>query len=91
MTTSDASRLDRLNTLRDTLSASIAECESMRDLASLSREYRAVMAEIDQLRPAEKKGDAVDEIAQRRAARRSGATKGEARAKSSGERLGGRG
>ena len=77
------SRIDRLNELRDTLESSIANCESLRDLAALSREYRAVMAEIDQLRPAEKKGDAVDEIAQRRAARRSGATKGEARSKSS--------
>lgn len=77
----EATRLDRLNTLRDTLSASIAECESMRDLASLSREYRAVMAEIEQLRPAEKKGDAVDEIAQRRAARRSSAAPSPARTK----------
>ena len=83
MATEEGTRLDRLNVLRDTLESSIANCESLRDLAALSREYRAVMAEIEQLRPAEKKGDAVDEIAQRRAARRSGATKGEARSKSS--------
>ena len=75
------SRIDRLNELRDTLESSIANCESLRDLAALSREYRAVMAEIDQLRPAEKKGDAVDEIAQRRAARRSSAAPSPARTK----------
>ena len=77
----EATRLDRLNTLRDTIEVSIANCESLRDLASLSREYRAVMAEIEQLRPAEKKGDAVDEIAQRRAARRSSAAPSPARTK----------
>ena len=82
MTTSEPlpDRLVALLALRDTLSASIAECDSMRDLASLSREYRAVMAEIDALAPPEKKGDAVDEIAERRAARRAGAAKGSARA-----------
>ena len=78
------SRIDRLNVLRDTLESSIASCESLRDLAALSREYRAVMDEIKQLRPAEKKGDAVDEIAQRRAARRSSAAPSPARAKRSG-------
>ena len=83
-TSNPPSRLDRLNELRDTISASIAECESMRDLAALSREYRAVMTEIDRLKPAEKKGDAVDEIAQRRATRRSSSTPSSARAKRSG-------
>lgn len=42
-----------------------------REFAALSREYRAVMAEIDELKPPEKVGDSVDEIAERRAARRS--------------------
>jgi len=83
MTTSDkpSDRLLALEALRDTLAASIAACESMRDLASLSREYRAVMAEIAELAPPEQKGDAVDEIAQRRAARRAGAATGQGRAK----------
>lgn len=74
-------RLTALEVLRDTLAASIENCESLRDLASLSREYRAVMAEIDDLAPPEKKGDAIDEIAQRRAARRSTSTKSTGRAK----------
>ena len=77
-------RLTALEVLRDTLAASIENCESLRDLASLSREYRAVMAEIDDLAPPEKKGDAIDEIAERRAARRSTATKGAGRAKGAG-------
>ena len=82
MTTSErpsSERLVALTPLRDTLSASIAECDSMRDLPSLSREYRAVMAEIALLAPPEKKGDAVDEIAERRAARRAGAASGSSR------------
>lgn len=74
-------RLTALEVLRDTLAASIENCESLRDLASLSREYRAVMAEIADLAPPEKKGDAIDEIAQRRAARRSTSTKSTGRAK----------
>lgn len=84
MTTSEHSsseRLIALMALRDTLSASITECESMRDLPSLSREYRAVMAEIALLAPPERKGDAVDEIAERRATRRAGAAKGSTRTK----------
>lgn len=82
MTTSapPSERLTALLALRDTLSASITECESMRDLPSLSREYRAVMAEISLLAPPERKGDAVDEIAERRATRRASAAKGSARA-----------
>lgn len=64
-------RLNRLLSSRDILAQAVAECESARDLAALSREYRAVLAEIEQLAPAESKGDDIDEIAQRRAARRS--------------------
>lgn len=74
---------DRLSTLvamRARLAAAIDQCESMRDLAALSREYRAVLAEIAVLEPPKRVGDAVDEIAQRRAARRPGAAKGTARA-----------
>lgn len=44
--------------------------------AALVAQYRATWAEIAELEPPEKKGDAVDEIAQRRAARRAGTAKG---------------
>lgn len=74
-------RLQALIALRDTLANAIDTCESMRDLSSLSRQMADVLAQIAELAPEEKKGDAVDEIAQRRAARRSGATKGQTRSK----------
>lgn len=77
-------RLKGLEALRDKLAQSIDECESLRDLASLSRQMADVMAQIEELKPAEKKGDSVDEIAQRRAARRSGSAKAKDRAKRSG-------
>lgn len=80
---SESDRLERLIVQRDRLDAAMEACESMRDFAALSREYRAVMAEIASLVPPEKKGDAVDEIAQRRAARRAGAAKGSGSAKRS--------
>lgn len=78
-----ASRLDRLTTLRTAIEATLAGDVPVRDFAALSREYRAVLAEIDELAPPQQKGDAVDEIAQRRNARRSAAP-GAARAKRSG-------
>ena len=72
-------RLATLNDLRDHLAAAIASCDSLRDLAALSGRLQAVLAEIAELAPAEEKGDAVDEIAKRRAARRSGGAKGSGR------------
>ena len=79
-----ASRLDRLVRLRGRLEGALGEAVPYRDFAALSREYRAVLADIAALAEPEKKGDAVDEIAQRRAARRSGAAKGAGRSKRSG-------
>ena len=72
-------RLRTLETLRDKLAQEIDDCDSTRDLAALSRQLTLVLAEIDELAEPEKKGDAVDEIAQRRAARRSSPAKGSAR------------
>jgi hypothetical protein len=70
----DADRAARLVAVRDALERAIAECESKRDLAPLSREYRAVMAEIEALQPAqERRKNGVDEIARRRTARRKSA------------------
>lgn len=68
--------LKTLIAMRDMLARSIDECESMRDLASLNKQLADVLKLIDELKPAEQVGDVVDEIAQRRAARRSRAAKG---------------
>lgn len=79
------SRLDRLKTLRRLIEGTIADGGiPVRDLAALSREYRAVLAEIDELSPPKQEGDVVDEIAQRRAARRAGTAKSKKRATGTG-------
>lgn len=76
-------RLAALRDLRDLLARNIETCDSLRDLAALSGRLQAVLAEIDELTPKEAEGDGIDEIAQRRAARRSGGAKGKGRAKRS--------
>lgn len=83
-------RLKTLHDLRDLLAVQIEGCESLRDLAALSGRFQSVLAEIDELTPKEATGDGIDEIAKRRAARRSGPAKGKARADRPGELLGGR-
>ena len=75
-------RLEALEALRSTLARSIDSCDSLRDLASLSARFQAVLAEIDELRPPEKKGDSIDEIAARRSSRGSGSGSGASRATS---------
>ena len=52
-------RLERLIDLRDRLAASISTCESNRDLAALSRQYRETLKEIEEL---EGEGSLDDEI-----------------------------
>ena len=78
-----ADRLARLELLRDMAEVSLAGEIGARDFASVSREYRAILSEIAELsnEGQEVEVDAVDEIAQRRAARRAGPAKGSARAK----------
>jgi Mor family transcriptional regulator len=49
--------------------------------AALVSQYRATLAEIDELTPKEAVGDGIDEIARRRAARRSSSAKGSGSAK----------
>lgn len=66
---------------RDQIAADLQACESMRDKAALYMRLADFMARIEEAKPPEQKGDAVDEIAKRRAARRSGGTQGQARAK----------
>ena len=64
--------------LRDFLARQLDQCESLRDVASLSARLSAVLADIEAL-PNKAEVSAADEIAQRRASRRTGST-GQARA-----------
>ena len=67
------SRLDRLIRLRDTLERAIDECESKRDLAALSRQYRETMKEIEEIEGAETDGDEITELlSSRESARKPG-------------------
>ena len=54
-------RLSQLIELRDKLATAIDECESMRDLAALSRQYRETIKEIEEI---EGQGMNNDEIAE---------------------------
>ena len=54
-------RLSQLIELRDKLATAIDECESMRDLAALSRQYRETIREIEEI---EGQGMNNDEIAE---------------------------
>lgn len=56
----DSTRLEQLVELRGILAESIDGCESNRDLAALTKQYREVLAEIESL---EGDGDELDEIA----------------------------
>lgn len=76
-------RLKTLQDLRDVLAESIVNCESMRDLSSLSGRLQSVLEEIAAVAPPEKAGDGIDEIAQRRAARGAGSGTGSVRARRS--------
>lgn len=74
MLTESAASGDRLQTLRDLrdlLAQQIQSCDSLRDLASLSGRLQAVLDQIAVLEPKKAVGDGIDEIAQRRADRRS--------------------
>lgn len=76
--------LEALRATRDAIVADLQECESMRDKAALYSRLESTLKLIEAAKPPEQKGDAVDEIAARRAARRAGATKGAGRSKRSG-------
>ena len=73
-------RLDDLTKLREDLLDWMDEAPADRK-AALVGQYRATLAEIDELSPKEAVGDGIDEIAKRRDARRSSTTEGEGRAK----------
>lgn len=68
---SGGDRLAILRDLRDLLAERLADPATLdKDVAALTGRMQAVLAEIALLAPPEQKGDAVDEIAKRRAARR---------------------
>lgn len=77
-------RLQTLRDLRDLLARQIEACDSLRDLASLSGRLQAVLDQIAELEPKKAEGDGIDEIAQRRAARRTSTAKGSSSAKRQG-------
>ena len=58
----ERSRLDRLIELRDKLADAIEVCESMRDLAALSRQYRETLKEIDEIEGVNDTDDEIGEI-----------------------------
>lgn len=73
-----------LEALRDEIAADLEACQSMRDKAPLYMRLVDVLARIEDARPIKAKGDAVDEIAARRSARRSGTSAYSSRANDSG-------
>lgn len=76
---SSGDRLAALCDLRDLLASNLVSCDSLRDFSSLSARMQSVLAEIDELKPPEKKGDSIDEVAARRASRGSSTGKGSSR------------
>lgn len=68
--TREDNRLESLKALRDTLARAIDSCDSLRDLAALSARLTDVLAQIEAI-PNKAEVSAADEIAARRAARRS--------------------
>lgn len=65
-------RLSALRDLRDLLASNIEACDSLRDLSSLSARFQSVLEEIAKIEGPKEVGDGIDEIAERRAARRAG-------------------
>jgi hypothetical protein len=77
------SRLDDLQKLRLDLLDWMLDAPVDRK-AALVAQYRATLAEIDELEPKESTGDGIDEIAARRSARRPGPAKRQSRTKQPG-------
>ena len=55
-------RLTRLLALRDKLEEAINECDSKRDLAALSRQYRETLKEIEEIEGGENGEDEIDKL-----------------------------
>jgi hypothetical protein len=58
--------------MRNQIGVDLEACDSVRDKAPLYLRLADVLERIDRIRPAERKGDAVDEITARRTARGAG-------------------
>jgi hypothetical protein len=76
-------RLDDLRELRGQLREWMVDAPADRK-AALVAQYRATLAEIDDLAPPEVQGDGIDQIAARRVARRARPAKGAGGAEQSG-------
>ena len=61
-------RVDQLTALRDRLADAIDNCESMRDLAALSRQYRETIKEIEEIEGTAGDNDEIGELLAERAA-----------------------
>ena len=70
-----------LEAMRNQIAADLLDCDSKRDKAALYLRLTDVLKTLEELRPETVKGDSVDEIAARRAARRAGTASRAARAK----------
>lgn len=55
-------RLAQLVALRDKLACAIDMCESMRDLAALSKQYRETLKEIEEIEGGSEQDDEIGEI-----------------------------
>lgn len=55
-------RLAQLVVLRDKLACAIDTCESMRDLAALSKQYRETLKEIEEIEGGSEQDDEIGEI-----------------------------
>lgn len=58
-------RLTQLVELRNIIADAIDKCDSMRDLASLSRQYRETLDEIEAIEDAGERGDQIAELLSR--------------------------
>lgn len=61
-------RLKRLIDLRDKLHGAIKHCDSMRDLAALSRQYRETLREIEEIEETEDNDDDIGQLLAKREA-----------------------
>jgi hypothetical protein len=70
-------QLQTLRDLRDLVARALVETDSARDVAALSRQMTDVLSRIEAVEKAapEKKGTALDELQNRRAARKPGAAR----------------
>lgn len=62
----ETGQLEQLKELRNKLAVAIDACDSMRDLAALSRQYRETLREIAEIEGMEEADDEIAEILQER-------------------------